>query len=156
MESEDTILLANGCDLKSLREAVKKTACSNLAETFDRATKPLDSWTLQMRFAWPEEVWRNNVHTRSYATALGFEHPLVEGPAVADRVWRHIRNRFCPHSTTPTLIHWRYRGPLYEGAQVVLVETVATADRLEFVVCERSTNQSGEGRILLQIEISKT
>lgn len=154
MESEDTILLANSCDAASLHEAVKKTARSDVGMHFSGSTEPLDSWTLEMRFAWPENLWQNNVHTRSYATSLGFEHPLVEGPAVADRVWRHVRNRIDPHPTLPMLIHWRYRGPLYEGTKVDLFETIATASHFEFAVCERAANHHESRRVLMEIEIS--
>lgn len=153
MESEDTLLLANGSNRTSLRETVRRTTSAEFSNLLCDLGEMLDTWTLQMRFSWPEDLWRNNVHTSSYANELGFSRPLVEGPAVADRIW-HLCGRADAGASSPKLIEWRYHGPLYEGVRANLFQVGAGEDVSEMLVLERSTEQPHRARVLMSIGIS--
>lgn len=152
MTAEDVLLLANGCDLGKLREVVSEAIANKVFVFVDSASSILGSWTLPMRYVWPEHKWHNNIHTDIYARQLGYERGLVEGPGVADVVYALCLGT---SRTLPKFrVSWEYLAPLYERTMVVLVSHNRSESRVRrFSVCELPREIPGKCRALLNVEL---
>jgi hypothetical protein len=154
MRATDTLLLANGCLESKLREAVSKAKAPSVFGTAHGPASILDSWTLRMRFAWPTEKWRNNIHTDEYAQSLGYERALVEGPAIVDVVCSFHESHRGPLNAFK--LAWKYVGPLYEDLRVALLER--PSDRpgyWSYLVCEFPSQVPGQCRAILCLELER-
>jgi len=154
MVAEDVLSLANGCDPDKLREAVLDTNVNKVYTFVDTPSSILGSWILQMRYPWPVEKWRNNIHTDVYALSLGYERGLVEGPGIADVVYSidetHLKD------AGSFRLSWEYASPLYHGTQVVLIAEVSSNSQIRrYSVCEPPKEIPGKCRILLNLEIKQ-
>jgi hypothetical protein len=138
LEARDQLLLINGSNHEELRERVRSAL---------KAARPLIGgedwnvslgWKLEMRYKWPEEKWINNVHTLSYARSLGYELPLVEGPATVDILL--LSHQKDVGVTPPLRANWRCTGPLYKGRQVTLFNRSTSSDRREYALCAGSSD----------------
>jgi hypothetical protein len=152
MRATDTLLLANGCVEPKLREAVSKAKAPSVFAMAHGQTSILDSWTLRMRFAWPTEKWRNNIHTDEYAQSLGYERALVEGPGIVDVVCSFHESHRGPLSAFR--LTWKYVGPLYEGLRVALLERPSDKPcHWNYLVCEFPNQVPGQCRTILCLEL---
>ena len=105
-----------------------------------------------MRYPWPEEKWCNNIHTDSYARSLGYRAALVEGPGIVDTVFSYAEAQ--KGSRDHVQISWRYAGPLYQGAEVMLtVENTASSRMTRYIICELPRTFPSAARLLMTVEV---
>lgn len=152
MNAEDVLLLANGCDPEKLRMVVTQAIASNVLVSVDSSSSVLGSWTLSMRYAWPDDKWRNNIHTDVYARVLGYEGGLVEGPGISDIVC--AIDQTTGGASRMFRLSWKYLAPLYARTQVVLVARGRSESRIRrYSVCEAPETFPSECRALLDVEL---
>jgi hypothetical protein len=152
MLAEDVLLLANGCDLSSLHDAVAEISNSRSEALIESPASILGSWILRMRYKWPENLWVNNIHTNSYARSLGYEGGLIEGPAVADVVSSYDRAQ--RRNPIAFQMSWKYAGPLYEGTPVVLISKSSNNEETRrYTVCEAPRQFPSFCRVLVNVEV---
>jgi hypothetical protein len=151
MLAEDVLLLANGCDPVALRRAIVRTDRTGGMVDADGTLAVIASWRLQLRYPWPDDKWKNNVHTDTYATSLGYRCALVEGPGVMDIVYCHDQER---SPANRVRLSWRHVRPLYHGSPIVLLtgNAVSGASR-RYYLCEASDELSWRPRLLLSAEV---
>jgi len=153
LEAEDTVMLANGCSDDVLKTAVANSLTNPSTVNVENENEMLARWTLRMRFSWLEEKWRNNIHTNSYARSLGYTGPLVEGPAVVDRVlWIHeALNGPLRHFR----VEWKYCGPLYDQLPVtVFPEGEGAEGTFRYSLCSLQESLPGIGHVLMKIVVA--
>lgn len=160
MTAEDVLLLVNGCDPDKLREIVAQAVAnmSLISVTDQELTDQksfLKSWSLRMRYTWPQTKWKNNIHTDVYARALGYERALVEGPGVADVVYAYDAARFgLPQKFR---LSWKYLAPLYETTKVLLARQRSSNEKSRrYSVCEFPSRIPPNYRALLDVALEVT
>lgn len=151
MKARDVLLLINGSDANALRRAVSLASENKIMTTINSSGSVLAQWTLEMRFPWPDELWRNNVHTQNYAVSLGYKGALVEGPPIADVVW-HVDKPYRTHRGSCNL-SWKYLAPLCLGTRVVLIRKVLDANVRRYYICEEPREYPANCRVLLDMEV---
>jgi len=152
MTAEDVLLLANGCDPDALREAISQASKSRVSVSVADRSSLLGSWSLCMRYAWPDSKWKNNIHTDVYAQSLGYKRGLVEGPGVADVVY--MLNGVRIGVPQKFKLSWKYLAPLYDGTAVALVSAQQSDTGVRrFSICEIPVQYPATCRVLLEIEL---
>lgn len=147
--ASDTIVLAHACDAAALLAAIAALA-NGRRLIVESPTAVIHEWTLAMRYPWPEAQWKNNIHTPTYAGALGYSRPLVEGPGVADAI-------FALHESTvgrPAVsIEWRYNRPLGVGLRVSLMKMRASSTLAEYAIFETPAGYPAEVELLMTAKV---
>lgn len=116
LRAVDEVLLAHDCQKPFFKEPP-----SRFAEPFLLAsTRYNDVHTVYFRWPWDESVWKNNIHTDSYARECGFERGLPEFVTYMDWIEYAVdeSNWFSPASITVQLVKVL---PLYHGEKVRVV-----------------------------------
>jgi len=151
LEARDVILLINGCNFVQLKHRISSWS-SSAQRMSSPARLPELTWSLRMRYEWPERLWRHNVHTASFSHLLGYQAPLVEAPAIADLVL--LEDLRTSKRDLPFSFSWRCLGPLCEGSTVSLYSKNRDRGERAYTMCLRSPDCVAELPIVLAMEIS--
>jgi hypothetical protein len=152
MISRDALLLANACNLSSLRKSIQLKQGNRDFLDLNVASEIMGPWKLKMRYSWPISKWKNNIHTQIYSRFLGFKNALVEGPGIADIVV--CVDKVQKSKRPPFQIKWKYLGPLYHDLPVKLFSAVSgDLNVRKYYLCEFSQQIPSKYPILMKFEV---
>ena len=102
-----------------------------------KSVKLVNSLILFFRHEWNDKIWKNNIHTESYAKYLGYDKGLIEAPCFVDILLSNIEvGKLMKNKIS---FKWEYYAPLYHGISVnVFLEEDEKIHTL--YVCHKSDN----------------
>jgi hypothetical protein len=116
MISIDKSILFNETDKVKFRSMINKDKENILKPPINENVKLVNTTELFFRHTWDDSIWKNNIHTDSYARSLGFEKGLIEAPCFVDIL---LTNRHTAELLENKLsVKWNYTRPLYHGIKV--------------------------------------
>jgi hypothetical protein len=146
MDCSDRVLLLNSCDQDAVQRLIRTSTSHIDVSNLDI----LHSWTLQPRWEWHTDEWKNNIHTETYARSLGFETSLVEGPGIVDILLSLLQER---KSVGKFALEWRHSGAAYESANVLAAIQSASNGQVRVVLGEPQGTLE-RARVILELSFS--